>query len=87
MIFIFNQSVIYNRSLHANLYTVFFVAADIDLFLVVDQSTHLAHHACVLGVEGEDYSVDEEHETDAEEDYEVGLGLSEEHVGAAVYVV
>ena len=84
---IYRPSTVYNCSLHTELNAVPLVAAHVHLFLIVDQGAHLAHHAGVLGVEGEHDAVDEEHEAHAEQHYEVGLALSEEHVGAAVDVI
>lgn len=84
---IYLQSIVNNCRLNTELDAITFVVANINLFLAVDQGTHFADHACVLRIEGEDDAVDEENETDAEENYEVGLALCEEHVGAAVDVV
>lgn len=68
-------------------YALLLVAAVVDFLLVVNQHPHLADHARVLGVKGEDDSVDAEHEADTEEDDKVGFGLSEEHEGRALHVV
>lgn len=84
---VYPRSIVYNCCLDTELYAITFVVANINLFLAIDQGTHLADHACVFGIEGEDDAVDEENEADAEEDYEVGLALSEEHVGCTVDVV